>query len=79
MKTVIDLIGMLLFLVKRDVNRMKNDDLILGSHVSFNKNEQLVASVREAISYNCNTFMFYTGAPQNTIGHLSMILKRLKL
>ena len=45
---------------------MKNDDLILGSHVSFNKNEQLVASVREAISYNCNTFMFYTGAPQNT-------------
>jgi len=45
---------------------MKNNDLIIGSHVSFNKNEQLIASVKEAISYNCNVFMFYTGAPQNT-------------
>ena len=41
-------------------------DLIIGSHVSFNKNEQLVGSVKEAISYNSTTFMFYTGAPQNT-------------
>ena len=41
-------------------------NLIIGSHVGFNKNEQLVASVKEAISYNSNTFMFYTGAPQNT-------------
>ena len=40
--------------------------LIIGSHVSFNKNDQLVASVKEAISYNSTTFMFYTGAPQNT-------------
>lgn len=40
--------------------------LIIGSHVTFNKNNQLVASVKEAISYNANTFMFYTGAPQNT-------------
>lgn len=40
--------------------------LIIGSHVSFDKNEQLVKSVKEAISYNANTFMFYTGAPQNT-------------
>lgn len=40
--------------------------LIIGSHVSFNKDEQLVKSVKEAISYNANTFMFYTGAPQNT-------------
>lgn len=43
-----------------------NKDLIIGSHVTFNKNEQLIASVKEAISYNANTFMFYTGAPQNT-------------
>ena len=42
-------------------------NLILGSHVTFNKNEQLLASVKEAISYNSNTFMFYTGAPQNTL------------
>lgn len=40
--------------------------MILGSHVKFNK-EQLYGSVKEAISYGANTFMFYTGAPQNTI------------
>ena len=40
--------------------------LIIGSHVSFDKNNQLLKSVKEAISYNANTFMFYTGAPQNT-------------
>lgn len=43
-----------------------NHNLLIGSHVSFNKNEQLMASVKEAISYGANTFMFYTGAPQNT-------------
>ena len=42
------------------------NNLIIGSHVGFNKNEQLIASVKEAVSYNSNTFMFYTGAPQNT-------------
>ena len=41
-------------------------DLIIGSHVSFNNNTQLLGSVKEAISYGANTFMFYTGAPQNT-------------
>lgn len=40
--------------------------MILGSHVKFNK-EQLYGSVKEAISYGANTFMFYTGAPQNTM------------
>lgn len=40
--------------------------LLIGSHVSFNKKEQLLGSVKEAISYGANTFMFYTGAPQNT-------------
>lgn len=40
--------------------------LIIGSHVSFNKNDQMVGSIKEAISYGANTFMFYTGAPQNT-------------
>ena len=43
-----------------------NNELIIGSHVSFNKNEQLICSINEALSYNANTFMFYTGAPQNT-------------
>lgn len=40
--------------------------MIIGSHVSFSKNNQLVGSVQECISYGANTFMFYTGAPQNT-------------
>lgn len=40
--------------------------MIIGSHVSFGK-EQLLGSVKEALSYGANTFMFYTGAPQNTI------------
>lgn len=42
-------------------------NLIIGSNVKFNKNDQLIASVKEAISYNATTFMFYTGAPQNTL------------
>ena len=40
--------------------------MILGSHVSFGQ-KQLLASAEEAISYGANTFMFYTGAPQNTV------------
>ena len=40
--------------------------MIIGSHVGFNKKEQLLGSVKEALSYNETTFMFYTGAPQNT-------------
>lgn len=40
--------------------------MIIGSHVSFGK-EQLLGSAKEALSYGANTFMFYTGAPQNTI------------
>ena len=42
------------------------DSIIIGSHVSFTKDTQLVGSVKEALSYGANTFMFYTGAPQNT-------------
>lgn len=40
--------------------------LIIGSHVSFKSDTQLLGSVEEAIGYGANTFMFYTGAPQNT-------------
>ncbi len=39
--------------------------MIIGSHVSFS-GKQLLSSALEAISYNANAFMFYTGAPQNT-------------
>lgn len=41
--------------------------LIIGSHVGFNSKDGLLGSVKEALSYKANTFMFYTGAPQNTI------------
>ena len=42
-------------------------NLIIGSHVSYKNNTGLLGSVKEAISYGANTFMFYTGAPQNTV------------
>lgn len=40
--------------------------LLLGSHVGFNKNTQMLGSLEEALSFNSTAFMFYTGAPQNT-------------
>ena len=40
--------------------------IIIGSHVSMSAPNMLVGSVKEALSYNANTFMFYTGAPQNS-------------
>ena len=41
--------------------------LTIGSHVGFNSKDGLLGSLKEALSYHANTFMFYTGAPQNTI------------
>ena len=40
--------------------------MILGSHVNFGA-EQLLGAAKQAVSYGATTFMFYTGAPQNTI------------
>ncbi|MGL4382531.1 MAG: deoxyribonuclease IV [Bacilli bacterium] len=40
--------------------------MYLGCHVSMSGANYLLGSVEEALSYNANTFMFYTGAPQNT-------------
>ncbi len=40
--------------------------LKLGSHVSMSGKGMLLASSEEAVSYGANTFMIYTGAPQNT-------------
>lgn len=40
--------------------------LYIGSHVSFKKDTGLIGSLKEALSYGSTTFMFYTGAPQNT-------------
>lgn len=41
--------------------------LLIGSHVKFKKDTQILGSVKEALSYGATTFMFYTGAPQNTM------------
>ena len=41
--------------------------LIIGSHVNFGSKDQLLGSLNQALSYGANTFMFYTGAPQNTV------------
>lgn len=43
-----------------------NKDIYLGSHVSMNAPEFYLGSVKEALSYGSDTFMFYTGAPQNS-------------
>lgn len=40
--------------------------LKLGSHVGMSGKEMFLGSVKEAVSYGANTFMVYTGAPQNT-------------
>ena len=40
--------------------------LKIGSHVSMSGKEMMLGSVKEALSYDATTFMFYTGAPQNT-------------
>jgi len=40
--------------------------LLIGSHVSYKKDTQLMGSLNEALGYASTTFMFYTGAPQNT-------------
>ena len=49
---------------------------ILGSHVGMSGKEMMLGSAKEAVSYEADTFMLYTGAPQNTkrkdIGELNI-------
>ena len=40
--------------------------LKIGSHVGMSGKEMFLGSAKEAASYGANTFMVYTGAPQNT-------------
>ena len=40
--------------------------LKIGSHVGMNGRKMMLGSVEEALSYGADTFMLYTGAPQNT-------------
>jgi deoxyribonuclease-4 len=81
------------------LDRFKNHDLIsiwikysrgdnmlkIGSHVSMSGKKMLLGSVEEAVSYGANTFMVYTGAPQNTARkpiadlNIDAALKHMKL
>lgn len=40
--------------------------MIIGSHVGMSGKDMLLGSAKEAVTYGADTFMFYTGAPQNT-------------
>lgn len=50
--------------------------LKIGSHVGMKGKEMFLGSAKEALSYGANTFMVFTGAPQNTkrkpIGELNI-------
>lgn len=39
----------------------------IGSHVSFSKPYMYLTSLNQALSFDANTFMIYSGPPQNTI------------
>lgn len=41
--------------------------MIIGSHVSLSAPDYFLGSVKEALHYNANALMIYTGAPQNTL------------
>lgn len=49
-----------------DVRRSDHRMLLLGSHVGMSGKDMMSGSVQESLSYGSNTFMLYTGAPQNT-------------
>ncbi len=40
--------------------------MIIGSHVKMNAPSYVLGSVQEALSYEANVLMLYTGAPQNS-------------
>ncbi len=48
-------------MIDRGVKMLK-----IGSHVSMSGKKMLLGASEEAASYGANTFMVYTGAPQNT-------------
>lgn len=43
------------------------EKLIIGSHVGMSGPHYYIGAIDEALSYGANTFMIYTGAPQNTV------------
>lgn len=45
---------------------MNKKGLFIGSHVDMKAPDYYLRTVQDALSYGANTFMFYTGAPQNS-------------
>ncbi|MCQ2792348.1 MAG: deoxyribonuclease IV [Bacilli bacterium] len=43
------------------------NNIYLGSHINLSAPDYYLGTVRDALQMNENCFMFYTGAPQNTI------------
>lgn len=53
--------------IKKGKKEMSKKEIFkIGSHVGMSGKDMFLGSVKEAISYGSNTFMIYTGAPQNT-------------
>jgi deoxyribonuclease-4 len=46
--------------------RWEENMTIIGSHVNMSGKEMFLGSVKEALMYEANALMVYTGAPQNT-------------
>lgn len=46
---------------------MDEKDILIGSHCSMNSPDFYEGTVKEALSYGSSVFMYYTGAPQNSI------------
>ena len=53
-------------IIERKIKMSKNEIFKIGSHVGMSGKKMFLGSVEEALSYGANTFMIYTGAPQNT-------------
>lgn len=54
-------------LIYSGVMSMLKNQIILGSHVSMKAPDYFLGSVQEAIQYDANALMIYTGPPQNTL------------
>lgn len=53
-----------------------NQNIFIGSHIGMSGPDYFKETVKTAIEYGENTFMFYTGAPQNS---KESLLKNAKL
>ncbi|MDO8168162.1 deoxyribonuclease IV [Candidatus Phytoplasma melaleucae] len=59
--------------------------IIIGSHVSFKKPLMYLGALRQALSFGANTFMIYSGPPQNTkrleidSGNIQKTLEEMKI